>query len=853
MPNTSPIAAQSVRAPELLAPAGDWDSVRAAIENGADAIYFGLQEGFNARTKASNFRIEELHSLMAVLRRRGVRGYLALNTLVFDDELARVERAARQAIEAGIDAVLVQDLGLARLLGRLCPDMPLHASTQMTLCSAECIAEAESLGLRRVVLPRELSIEQIAAIRSQTSVELEVFVHGALCVSYSGQCLASLALGGRSANRGQCAQPCRLPYEALCKLPSPVCGRGARDEGGPIRYPLSPRDLAAHDRIEQLIASGVDALKIEGRLKPAEYVAGATRCYRMAIDAAMQSLLSLREKVRVRAINQETNSPHPLPLSQREMGEEGSAADLEVAFSRGFCRGWLDGIDHRTLVSGQSSTHRGSLLGHVVEVRAERVVVALAGPVRRGDGVVFEDPRGQASEQGGRIFEIFQHRRSLTEEASGGQVELAFQHGALDLEKIAPGQKVWKTSDPRAESRLRRSFSGEYARRRVAVDMTVDAAVGRPMRIEARSAVGVAAHVESPEPLSKALKHPISVEMLREQLGRLGKTPYELRHVDARIDGRPMIPLSELGKLRHALVRQLDAAASEPPHRLLAAGSALEMLQEESLPSPACRRGDNHSPASTIPRIHVLCRSIEQIAAALACGEKSLVVELSDGSQYAEAVHMARRGGALVRLASPRIHMPGESDVFEAMAQCRPDEVLVRNLAGVSFFRQAGLPMGADFSLNAVNRLAFRWLLNRGLDRVTPAYDLDRERLLELVAEMPQRWEVVVHRHAPLFHTQYCLYCRLLSQGTSRCDCGRPCRLGGLRLRDRRGAEHFVGADGQCRNTVYYGRAESFGDLLPELLRRGVRHFRVELLTETTESEVRRPILPFAIQPDREC
>jgi putative protease len=302
-----------------MAPAGDWDCARAAVENGADAVYFGLRDGLNARARAVNFALAELPELLAFLHLRGVKGYLTLNTLVFRDELEQAEQTARTAIAAGIDAALVQDLGMARLLGRLCPDLPLHASTQMTLSSAECIGEVESLGIRRVVLPRELSIDEIAAIRRQTPVELEAFIHGALCISYSGQCLASLGLGGRSANRGQCAQPCRLPYQLVCdgrpvakprppaapitkprppaapitKPRPPAAPNVALDAtpnratgGGGFMYPMSPHDLAAHDRIDRLIAAGVSALKIEGRLKSAEYVAGVTRFYRAKIDAA---------------------------------------------------------------------------------------------------------------------------------------------------------------------------------------------------------------------------------------------------------------------------------------------------------------------------------------------------------------------------------------------------------------------------------------------------------------------------------------------------------------------------------------------------------------------------------------
>ena len=735
-------------APELMAPAGDWDCARAAVENGADAVYFGLQSGLNARAKAVNFTAEELPTLMTFLRTRGVKGYLTLNTLVFGDELAEAERIARLAVAAGVDAVLVQDLGLLRLMHRLCPDLPLHASTQMTLSSAECIREVESLGVRRVVLPRELSIQEIAAIRRQTGVELEAFVHGALCISYSGQCLASLSLGGRSANRGQCAQPCRLPYEMICD--------GRPCDADDKTYLLSPHDLAAYDRLPELMAAGVSALKIEGRLKPAEYVASVTRHYRTAIDAACSSPLSPWERARVRAAceeNPHSESPHPLPLSQREKGEPVQAgrphhnlgpeelAEMEVAFSRGFCHGWLDGPDHRALVSGEMSAKRGTLLGAVRGVRGERIVVELAGPVRRGDGLVFPPDRGREDEQGGRVYEIFQGRRPIEEAAAGSAVELAFRYGAIDLSKIHLGQNVWKTDDPQAARRLRKTFAAGPPRRRVAVDLTVEAAVGSVLRVSAAADSGAACRVESPQPLPAALKHPLTAEVLAEQFGRLGNTPYELRRLDARLDGQAMIPLSVLGKMRHEIVRLLDAAAAQPPWRDIMGGSALEALRA----GQAKRQGDGETgrqrdketgtdvrpvqspclplslspclPVSLPPCLHVLCRSMEQLESALACGGTSVIADFQELPAYGAAVRAAHAGGAAIFLATPRIHKPGESEVFQRLADLRPDGVLVRNLAGLAFCREAGLPAVADFSLNAVNDLSTQWLLAQGAAR----------------------------------------------------------------------------------------------------------------------------------------
>src|SRR5215218_2347593 len=263
---------------ELLAPAGDRLCITAAVENGANAVYFGLECGFNARARATNLHVDALPEVMSYLHERGVRGYVTLNTLVFPSELQSIEQHIVQLTEAGVDAVLVQDLGLVRLLRSMSPDLEVHASTQMTLTSGECIQVAEELGISRVVLARELSIDEIRSISQQTAVELEVFVHGALCVAYSGQCLTSESLGGRSANRGQCAQACRLPYDLVCD--------GEDVDLGNVKYLLSPQDLAAYALVPELIDAGVTSFKIEGRLKTPEYVANITRQYRRAIDAA---------------------------------------------------------------------------------------------------------------------------------------------------------------------------------------------------------------------------------------------------------------------------------------------------------------------------------------------------------------------------------------------------------------------------------------------------------------------------------------------------------------------------------------------------------------------------------------
>jgi putative protease len=310
--------------PELLAPAGDRTCLMAAVENGADALYFGLR-AHNARARAANFDGAELADVMALLHRRGVRGYVALNTLVFPSELEELEAVVRMVAEAGADALIVQDLGLVRLIRAMTPDLEIHASTQMSISSGAGVRLAKELGCQRVILARELSLAELEKLQAEAELPVEVFVHGALCVAYSGQCLTSEALGGRSANRGECAQACRMPYEIVCD--------GQVRDLHHVRYLLSPQDLAAYDLIPRLIELGVASLKIEGRLKTPEYVANITAHYRRAIDEAWAG--------------------RPVVFSKREV------QDMELSFSRGFSHGFLDGPDHKALVRGEYAKKHG--------------------------------------------------------------------------------------------------------------------------------------------------------------------------------------------------------------------------------------------------------------------------------------------------------------------------------------------------------------------------------------------------------------------------------------------------------------------------------------------------------------
>jgi U32 family peptidase len=793
---------------ELIAPAGKWECARAAVENGADAIYFGLQQGLNARDRAANFPIEELPGLMFYLHQRGVKGYLTLNTLVFAGELAAAEGIAREAIRSGVDALIVQDLGLLRLFHTLCPEFPIHASTQMTLSSAECIRAVEHYGLKRVVLPRELSLDEIAALRRATSIELEIFVHGALCISYSGQCLASLALGGRSGNRGQCAQACRMAYELLGndvqRSPHTSCTEnGTRRVPATLRYWLSPRDLALWDRLPELLAAGVSALKIEGRLKEPEYVALATRSYRRALDAALEGKSFALEPERVE--------------------------ELEVAFSRGFSSGWLDGPRPHDLVPGKNTAKRGVPIGAVAAVRGDRVLVRLTRSVRRGQGVVFEELHDQDSEQGGRIYEIFVDRRSVEQADAGSEVELAFGRNDLDLRRIQPGQSIYRTDDPRLMKELRKSFDTSNANRRVHLDVVVRAAVGEKLLVEALAGSGAHCVLDSEEPLAEAIKHPLIVELLREQFGRLGRTPYELRHLNARIEGRPMIPLSVLGQMRRAMIAALDDSLRKTPDYSLPDEPLLPHLRSSVVAS-------NHPTKSTKPFLHVLCRNIEQVEAASALDVDSIYVDFHAVEDYARAISLVRSAGKKIFLATTRIHLPDSAASLEYLKNQRHDGILARHLAAIDYYHRSGLTVIADFSLNAANDLAVGTLLELGARRVTAAFDLNQSTFADMACHTdPCTLEVILHGHVPMFHTAHCLYCAAYSDQNAKPLCGRPCLTKKARFRDRKGFEHPVQVDGDCHNTVFHAQPQSLVEYWTWLTNLGVQHFRIELLDHTAE------------------
>ncbi len=769
--------------PELLAPAGNRECARAAVANGADAVFFGLP-AFNARMRADNFTEADLPELMDFLHAHGVRGYLTFNILVFTGELAEAERLLRLSEAAGVDAIIVQDLGVARLAASVAPGLEVHASTQMTITSPEGLRFARSLGVTRVVVARELSLRELAKFRqgAEGMPPIEVFVHGALCVAYSGQCLTSESLGQRSANRGECAQACRLPYELVVD--------GERRDLGDRRYLLSPQDLAAVDDLPALIEAGVCSFKIEGRLKTPEYVAAVTQVYRRAIDRALAG-----------------RGDEPAPAEDRYK--------LEMTFSRGLGTGWLHGVDHQSLVRARFPTKRGPFAGRIARVGVDHVEFASEVALAPGDGVVFDTGGNPDDEQGGRIFEIRDGRHY-------------FQHGRIDFRRLSVGDRVWKTSDPALERELRRTFARDPAPEDVPVAMTVSGRAGAPLRLVARARGGEAV-VESTEPLQPARAHALDPGVLRGQLGRLGGTGFALGALSCALEGRLFLPVRALNDLRRRCVdglRERTTASARPPRGPVAAATARGHLDRIAALRTA--------PEEREVALAVLCRTMEQLDAAIACGVRRLYVDFEDIRRYPEAVARGRAtAGVRLLLATPRIQKAGEGGFFKLIENARPDGVLIRNLGGLEHFRDSPLVRVGDFSLNVANPLTAGLLMERGFDRLTVSYDLNHRQVADLLEAAPPEWfELTLHQHMPMFHMEHCVFAAFLSEGRSHLDCGRPCDRHELRLRDRLGVEHPVKVDVGCRNTVYHALAQSGAAHLGTFLGLGLRHVRVELVDE---------------------
>jgi putative protease len=734
----------------------------------------------------------------------------------------------------------------------------------MTITSRAGIEFARGLDCNLVVLARECSLKEIQnllsaqleeraptqlapeqANRCAEPLPLEVFVHGALCVAYSGQCLTSEALGGRSANRGECAQACRMPYDLI-------------SDGQPValgdrKYLLSPQDLAGIDLLPELAQLGVASLKIEGRLKSPEYVANITRIYRQALDAVAAGVLPAvepgilpggKKSTEAKFAQSAQNSSKPAsvePGGKTPPSTSGETPDatavryeMEMAFSRGLYTGWFRGINNQKLVHGRFGKKRGVFLGEVTQVRREGVCVRLEGPLKPGDGVVFDAGKPEEAEEGGRVYEIKSSGKSSRGRADPVAL-LTFGTGDLNLKRIHPGDKLWKTNDPDLDRRLRQSFRGDTPSYRRPLTLEVHGLTGTPLTIIARDEIGKTVRLDSAMPLVAAQKQPLTPDKLREQLGRLGGTPFVLRELDSFLKEPVLLPLSELNRLRRDLAARLEELRARPPRWTLRDQAGTKPDRAHQTAGPA-----GVGMPFNVPCLNVLVRNLAQLEAALELPVETLYCDFEDPKKYRDAVQLFRNSQrrsapSAVFVAPPRIFKTGEDWILKQVRSAEADGYLVRNYDHLQFFA-ADRKIG-DYSLNIANRRAGDYFRTKfELERLTASYDLNFAQLESLLKAAPPEWfEVTIHQHMPMFHMEHCLFCAFLSNGTDYTNCGRPCDKHDLKLGDRAGAQHPVKADAGCRNTVYNSLAQTGAEYVARMIELGVRHFRIEFVNETAD------------------
>jgi putative protease len=787
----------------------------AAVQNGADAVYYGVPH-WNARGRTEDFSLDDVREMIRYARLYGVKTYLAMNILVFQKELEELPRYLEELIGLGPDGFIVQDIGLARLIRGIAPDQEIHASTQMTLASAEAVNLAAKLGFNRAVLARELSLKEIADIKSKTGLELEVFVHGALCVSYSGQCLTSENFGGRSANRGQCAQSCRLPYRVF------VDGKEFR--GTNAAYLFSPHDLCALPVLEELQNIGVESLKVEGRLKSPEYVAAVAKAYRKELD-----------------------QPGNLKSDDQE--------PLEVLFSRGLRTGWLEGDNHQELVDGTFSNHHGAFLGKVAKVTRGSVLVATnAGCAmpRLGDGILFEDSSSGMSE-GGRLYAIrevpVQSSRNATTRSGESLWEMEFGKD-FDTRKIAVGMKCYRNDSPALERELRRTFTDRDMAKRIPVKMRLSGEIGEKLCLELQdpdqNKVLAQSEVLLEESRNKSNDGNALRDLVQKELSALSGSAYRLEALEQDLPAHCFILGKVLRELRKQSIAALDekrTAKNAPTASAQVGQNLIQQVKASFAANRVAGCAENRALNRALNRaalkdcVTVLVRNPEQVAALQGLPIDRVIMDFDWGVKYDHSLEQIRSLGFQAGMATLRVHKPGESHYLKNILRLVPDFALVRNLGALSILRESGIPLVGDYSLNATNSLTFDWLLSQGLTTLHPSWDLNSTQLLDLLQAIDgNKLELTLHQYMPAFHSEYCAFARALTTGRRFPECGKICTQHKVEILDHKGERHFLQSDAECRNTLFVGKPQSALKLLPMLRDAQVHNFRIELLDESPET-----------------
>jgi putative protease len=783
---------------ELLLPVGNMQMALAAIHNGADAIFLGMP-GFNARGRSHDFDLSTLEEIIAVCHLYRVKVNVAFNIVIFEEELASVIPLLQTVLPLKPDALIVQDLGVARLIREMAPHQRIHASTQMTVTNHEAIHLLEDLNIQRFVLGRENSIEEIQIIRSKTDKELEVFVHGALCVSYSGQCFTSESIGGRSANRGQCAQSCRFSYEMYVD--------GEQRDLGTKKYLVSPQDLCGLDEVPELVRAGVDCFKVEGRLKTPEYVATSARAYRNALENQLKKSNSnfLKDK-----------------------------SDMAVSYSRGFFSGWLRGVNHQKLVQGKYSAHRGLEIGKIQSVQTSSFIFEATAPeatamLTPGDGLLWAN---QNQEQGGFIYGIKQ--------ISPSSYKVEFSREIKITDNFI-GAVVYQNHNKELKRELSQTIEDKNKKKRLEIDIEIKAHLNQPLW--ARITDGeYSIEGSTSKSIEEAHSSGVTDEQFADEFSALSGSIFKLRNLKIERNSHKQIFIAhkEFKNLRQILITELTnqrTKSEKNDSKNLIVRSETEMME--------WIQPRRHQAFCNKPKLNLLLREkgqVSDITAAMTHGNlfskdiSSVILDFEFARDYEECIRKLKDQGIRVGLATTRILKPLEYKNIKFLTSLKPDIILVRNLGALQYLNQEHaneFELRGDFSLNISNHLTAKYLLGKGLTSICLSYDLNHSQVSSLLQNMDSsRAEVTIYQYMPSFHMEHCVFANTLSQGSSFRDCGKPCEKHQIKLRDQFNNWHHIKADPECRNTMFNAKSQTASKHVNSWQNLGLGHVRYEALKE---------------------
>lgn len=803
------------RALELLAPAGSYEAFKAAVENGSNAVYLG-GKSFSARASAANFDLEELQKAVRYAHERQVKVYVTVNILIADQEFQELFKYLYDLHQIGIDAVILQDIGVAELINRVLPEMETHASTQMTINTSWGARHLESLGFSRVVLARETSAEEIKVIAEKTPLDLEVFVHGALCISYSGQCLMSSFIGGRSGNRGTCAQPCRMTYQLVNDEKQNLLAQQNIGE-----HLLSPRDLNLAEELADLKRIGVHSLKVEGRMKRPEYVATVIRLYRQAIDRI-------------------ADLPEDKPAAP--LLTPGEHQELLQVFNRDFTGGYFRENLGAELMSYSRPNNRGTRLGRVSRFESGRLAIKLEAALHPGDGIEFWTGRGR---EGVTVGQIWTNGAETTEGLPGETVQIEFSGIAH------PGDRVFKTNDALLMEKARLSFQEGREQRKSPLTMRLSGSEGAKLCLEVMSAERKVT-VYSTGVAQKALKRPLTYDYAFQQLGRLGTTPFWLDKLELEIDEGIMLPVSELNEMRRSAVEEFLQAEPRQMVDRQTYRQRIELWKQRQ----ADERRDSISLNNKVSQVSVAVSDLSTLKAALKAGARRVLI----GGEHwrsrrgftMEEIHTGftdcRKQGIDCVWRLPRVLNEAQSaslfaNLKEAAEWEEKPKLMAANLGELELIKgiDANWPFEVDYSLNIFNEASLAYFRRLGAKRVTLSPELHHEQLNQLA-----KWsgiEALVFGDLEMMVSEYCPVGATLG-GKKGEHCTRTCVKEPHFLRDRMRYDFPAETDQECRMHLFNVKILNLYEELAQIRRLGISTIRLQLTRQTPE-QVRQVVRLF--------